>query len=145
MYFEEFQVNQKFELPTISLSEQEIDTYAHQYDPQPIHIDSEFAEAGLFKGIIASGFHTMSAIWGQWIRENVFGTEIIGGIGLDYVKWLLPVRAGDQLDTVVQVDDTIPSSKGGRGVVVLTFVTTNQNKKDVLAMQARVIIKSKES
>lgn len=143
MYFEEFEAGQQFVLEPITLSAQEIHDFAEKFDPQPIHIDEEFARAGIFNGVIASGLHTISAVWGQWIRANKFGTEVIGGIGLDFTAWKAPVKPNDQVKTVVEVVEKIPSSKGGRGIVVLKFIASNQDAQVVLETQARVIIKGK--
>lgn len=143
MYLEDFYIGQKFKVETVSLSEKEIFEFAQKYDPQPIHIDHEFADNSMFKGIIASGFHTLCAVWKKWIDLNMYGTEIIGGMGLDYLKWTAPVRPKDQLNTEVEVVDTIPSSKGGRGVLVLKLVVNNQDDVTVLTTQVRAMIKSK--
>jgi acyl dehydratase len=145
MYFEEFEVGQHFELEPITLTEKEIFDFAEKFDPQPIHIDEEFSKNSIFNGIIASGLHTMSAVWGQWIRANKFGTEIIGGIGLDYMNWKAPVRPNDKLKTVVEVANKIPSSRGNRGIVVIKFTVTNQSEEIVLETQARVIVKRRKS
>ena len=139
MYFEEFAVGDRFALEPITLTEEEIYAFAEQYDPQPIHIDPQFAAQGLFKGIIASGFHTVSAIWGQWIRANKMGTENLGGT-IDFLRFLYPVRPNDQLHTVAEVVEKIPSSKEKRGIVVIKLTVTNQNQKVVLETQSRVII-----
>jgi acyl dehydratase len=141
LYFEEFEVGQHFKLESITLTEKEIYDFAEKFDPQPIHIDEEFSKKSIFNGIIASGFHTISAVWGQWIRANKFGTEIIGGIGLDYLTFKAPVRPNEPLNTVVEVVEKIPSSKGGRGILVLKFTVTNQIDQVVLDTQARAIIK----
>ena len=145
MYFEEFVVGQHFELEPITLTEKEIFEFAEKFDPQPIHIDEEFSKNSIFNGIIASGFHTISAVWGQWIRANKFGTEIIGGVGLDYVTWNAPVRPNDTLKTVVEVANKIPSSKGNRGIVVIKFTVTNQSEEIVLETQGKVIIKGRKN
>jgi acyl dehydratase len=142
MYFDEFSIGQHFELSPICLTEEEIYEFARQYDPQLIHIDSEFAKNGLFNGIIASGFHTLSAIWSQWIRTNRFGKEIIGGTGLDFLRWTSPVRPGDILSTDVEVTEVKPSSKGNKGLVALKFTVMNQENVTVLEMQAQVYLKS---
>jgi acyl dehydratase len=143
LYFEEFQVGDLFSLDPVTLTEEEIYEFAEKFDPQPIHVDTQFAEQSIFKGIIASGLHTMSAVWGQWIRANKFGTEIIGGIGLDFMKWVSPVRPNDQLQTVAEIVEKIPSSKGGKGLLVIKFTADNQNGQVVLETQARVFVKSK--
>lgn len=141
MYFEEFHVGQHFDVKPVTFSAEEIDEFAQQYDPQPIHIDPEFAQNGLFRGIIASGFHTLSAVWAQWIRSNRFGAEIIGGAGLDFVQWTAPVRPGDTLFTDVEVAETVLSSSGTRGLVALAFHVTNQEHQAVLETQGGIHLK----
>lgn len=144
MYFEEFYVGQQFDVNPVSLSAEQIHAFALEYDPQPIHIDKEFAEEGLFKGIIASGLHTLSAIWGEWIRSNRFGTEIIGGTSLDFVNWKRPVRPGDTLYTVVEVVQTTASPNGKRGLVTIKFTATNQQNDIVLETQGNAYLKSQQ-
>lgn len=118
MYCEEFFVGQRFTLSPVTLIAEEIESFARRYDPQPIHIDNGHAAEGMFGGMaIASGFHTVSAIWGEWIRHDSFGKEIIVGIGMDYITWTAPVRPGDTLHTLVEVTEThsITSSKSRHG------------------------------
>ncbi|PWI58673.1 MaoC/PaaZ C-terminal domain-containing protein [Sulfoacidibacillus thermotolerans] len=142
MYFHEFFVGQRFTLNSVTLTSEEIEEFAQRYDPQPIHIDPVFSQNGFFKGIIASGLHTLSVIWGEWIRSNRFGSEIIGGTGLDFVHWTNPVRPGDALQTEVEVTETKLSSRGDRGLVVLKFTVKNQHEEIVLTTQARAYVKN---
>lgn len=143
MYFEEFEVGQKYQLEPVTLTLEGIKKFASKYDPLPIHIDSNFAQKSKFNGIIASGFQTLCIIWGQWVRQNKIGTEVIAGIGIDYLNWLLPVYPDDCLSGEVEVIDLIPSSKGGKGVLVSRITAYNQNNKKVLVVQFKSLIKSK--
>ena len=52
-----------------SASEEEMIAFAREYDPQPFHLDRRAAEASLFRGLSASGWHTC----GLWMRTNVLG------------------------------------------------------------------------
>ena len=56
MYFEEFNVGDKFSSGGVTFTESEIVRFALQYDPQPFHIDVEAATNSQFKGLIASVF-----------------------------------------------------------------------------------------
>ncbi|WP_052947990.1 MaoC/PaaZ C-terminal domain-containing protein [Aneurinibacillus tyrosinisolvens] len=145
MYFEDFHVGQRFNLAPITMTAEEINEFARRYDPQPIHIDAHFSENGPFKGIIASGFHTASVVWGKWIESERFGTEIIGGAGLDFLNWPAPVRPGDQLFTEIEVMNTKLSSRGKRGLVTLRFTVLNQEETLVLTTQCNVFLKTKQS
>jgi acyl dehydratase len=142
MYCEDFEVGQHFTLQPVRFEIDDIMHFASRYDPQPIHIDKEFADQGLFKGIIASGVHTLSVIWSEWIQTGRFGTEIIGGRGLDFVTWNVPVRPGDTLHTDVEVVEANTSPGKGRGLLVIKFTAANQDGATVLTTQARVYLKS---
>lgn len=143
MYFEEFQVGQKFYLEPVTLSLEDIYEFANKYDPLPIHVNSSFAENSIFGGIIASGFQTLCAVWGQWVRLNKTGEEVIAGIGVDYINWTAPVRPNDTLTGEIEILELIPSSKGGKGTVVKKLTVYNQDEKIVLTMQIKGLLKSK--
>src|SRR3954452_3853717 len=116
MYFEEFKRGQRFQCEPIKMKEEEIHTFAMKYDPHPIHVDPDFAEEhSMFNGIISSGFLTLSAVWGQWIRLGKFGNEFMVGKNFDYVKFTAPVRMNDVLTTEVEVVGMKPSSNPNRG------------------------------
>lgn len=142
MFFEEFAVGQQYTLPPVNLTREEILAFAQAYDPQPIHIDAAFAEAGPFGGIIASGFHTACLVWREWIRLNRFGTEIIAGTGMDYLTWNAPVRPGDTLQAIVEITATQRSQNPGRGRVTFKFAVTNQLDQLVLTFQGSAYVKT---
>ena len=97
-YFEVFRVGEVIDLTPVSAGEAEMVAFARQYDPQPMHIDRDWAAQGPFGGLIASGWHTcalaMRAL-AEWYRRE--GAAVLGSPGVDSVRWLLPVRPGDVL------------------------------------------------
>ncbi|AZV41947.1 MULTISPECIES: MaoC/PaaZ C-terminal domain-containing protein [Peribacillus] len=145
MFFEEFKLGQRFQCEPILMTSEEIADFATKYDPQPIHVDQEYAENSMFNGIISSGFLTLGKMWGQWIRLNKLGEEFIVGKGLDYVKFTAPVRKNDVLYTEVEVVNSTPTSNPGRGKVTLKFTMTNQYEEVVLLTEITVLLKTKES
>lgn len=145
MYFEDFQIGQRFKYEPIKITASDIYEFAAKYDPLPIHTDKDFASNSIYNGIIASGFHTLCAVWGQWVRLNKGGAEVIGGIAIDSLSWTAPVRPNDQLSGDVEVIDLIPSSKDGRGIIVVKITAVNQDEQVVLTAQIKAIIKCKLS
>ena len=143
MFYEEIELGQRFYCEPILITSEEIERFATSYDPLPIHINPEIANTTIFEGIIASGFHTLSAAWGQWVRLDIFSNEVIVGLGLDFVKWPAPVRANDVLTAVVEVVGLKPSSKQGRGIVTIKLSATNQKGEVVLEVQSNALIKRK--
>jgi acyl dehydratase len=78
--------------------------FSEEFDPQPFHIDAEAAAESVFGGIIASGWHTSSAL----MRLN---TELLG-------ESSKPVRAGDELRlTWTVIDKRRSQSKPDRGIM----------------------------
>ena len=146
MYFEEFQMGQRFQCDSKLITAEEIQSFATKYDPHPIHIDKHFAENhSMFNGIISSGFLTISAMWGQWIRSEVFGNEFLVGKGFDYMKFLKPVRENDILSTEVEVMDLKPNFNQSRGEITIKFTVTNQNDEVVLLAQLKALLRTKAS
>lgn len=143
MFFEEFEIGQRFQCESIVVTSEEMVDFAAKYDPHPVHTDPEFAVNTMFNGIISSGFLTLSSMWGKWIRLNKFGNEFIVGNGLDYVKFTAPVRMNDVLTTVVEVADLTPSSNPERGKITIKFTVTNQNEEVVLLSQIKALLKTK--
>lgn len=141
MYFEEFKIGQKFILEPVTLTLEDIYEFASKYDSLAIHLDPDFAEKTRFKGIIASGFHTLCAVWGQWVRLNKTGNEVIAGMGIDYLNWTEPVHPNDCLTGEIEVVDLIPSSKGDKGTLVTKLTVYNQNDKMVLNTQVKALMK----
>jgi acyl dehydratase len=146
LYFEDFKVGDLYTCEPILITAEEIHNFAMKYDPAPIHVDPEYAENhSIFNGIISSGFLTISAMWGQWIRSNVFGNEFIVGKNFDYVNFTTPVRANDVLTTEVEIVGIRASSNPNRGEVTLKFTVKNQDGVVVALVQSKALLKTKAS
>src|ERR1041384_2721895 len=71
-YFEDFKVGDRFTSAGLTMTETAIIDFARQWDPQPFHIDAEFARKWTFGGLIASGLHTMAATLRLWLDQGAF-------------------------------------------------------------------------
>ncbi|TMA27098.1 MAG: MaoC family dehydratase [Deltaproteobacteria bacterium] len=96
-YFEDFNSGDVFELGEAVIAEAEILEFARKYDPQPFHVDKEAAARSMFKGLVASGWHTGSIFMGLLVRGLFRDSASVGSGGLDELRWLAPVRPGDVL------------------------------------------------
>ena len=124
--FDDLSPGQEFSFGTIEMPLEEILDFARRYDPQPFHIDPERAAAGPFGGIIASGLHTQSKIFGHIIRTGWVEQVSLGGTE-QVVRWMAPVRPGDVIAVTARVEDLIPSrSKPDRGVAKIRYTGTRQ-------------------
>ncbi|MDR2587312.1 MAG: MaoC family dehydratase N-terminal domain-containing protein [Coriobacteriales bacterium] len=103
MYFEEFVVGQRFEIPPFSITKEQILGFARDYDPLPIHIDEDYAKTTRFGGLIASGVMTFMLAWTSFIKNgDPFGAELVAGAS-NHMEWQKPSYAGDRLHGTVSV------------------------------------------
>jgi len=58
IYLDDLQIGQRFTSGTYVVDEEQIKTFARQFDPQPFHLDNEAAKDTLLSGLAASGWHT---------------------------------------------------------------------------------------
>jgi len=143
MYFEDFKVGERFETPGRTLTEAEIILFASLYDYQTFHVDHEAAKESIYGGLIASGFHTLAIAWSLFLKLGLIMKSSMGSPGLNYVKWLAPVRPGDTLKVEVEVIDKKEASKRDRGLVVLRHRVKNQAGTTVLEYESVNIIARK--
>lgn len=131
-YFEDFHAGQDIDLGTRSVTEEEIVAFATAFDPQPFHVDAAAASASIYGGVIASGWHTCSMMMRLVVDGLLSRSSSMGSPGLDGVRWLAPVRAGDTLNVRYRTVNVKPSSsKPDRGVVWSTWVAINQHGETV--------------
>jgi len=91
-------------------------------------------EKSPYKGLIASGFHTMAICFRMFIQSGILSASSIGSPGVDELKWLAPVRPGDTLRTEAEVLTVKPSSsKPDRGILRVKYSGINQNGTKVLS------------
>lgn len=136
MYFEDFYAGQEIALGSRTVSEAEIIAFAREFDPQPFHIDHEAAEASMFGAVIASGWHTCSMMMRMVVDGMMAASSSMGSPGVDKVRWILPVRAGDTLTvTYLTTGVKASGSKPDRGVVWSTWRAVNQRGELVCTIE----------
>ncbi|HVV58379.1 MAG TPA: MaoC family dehydratase [Gaiellaceae bacterium] len=144
-YWEDIHVGDVFEFGPVEVREDEVIAFASAYDPQPFHVDVEAAAAGPFGGLIASGWHTASLFMGMYVRGLLHDTVSMGSPGVEQLRWLVPVRPGDELSARVRVVDSRPSSKNPRrGTIVSECEVLNQRGEVVMTLTARGLFGRRE-
>lgn len=140
MKFADFSAGQVFEAGPVSVTNDEIVEFAKSYDPQWFHVDAEAAAAGPYGGLIASGWQTCGLAMRLAVQTLLVESDSFGSPGLAYVKWLAPVRAGDQLRLKASVLDTRRTSKG-YGALRWRWQLFNQDGVEVLDLEATSLFK----
>ncbi|MES2739906.1 MAG: MaoC family dehydratase [Pseudomonadota bacterium] len=135
-YFEDFEAGQLLPMGECLVTEEQIIAFARQFDPQPFHIDHDAGAASIFGGVIASGWHTCSMMMRLVVDGLLSHSSSMGSPGLDSVRWLTPVRAGDTLRVAYFTKEVRASqSKPDRGVVVSQWQASNQHGELVATVE----------
>lgn len=135
-YFEDFEPGRTIPVGSRTVGQDEIIAFARQFDPQPFHVNPEAAAQSMFGGIIASGWHTCSMMMRMMVDGFLSEAASLGSPGVDEIRWLKPVRAGDTLNVTTTVLDVRPSSsRPDRGVVHTMWEAKNQNGETVATVK----------
>lgn len=78
-----------WDLGTLTLSQDEVVDFATKYDPQYFHLDAEAAKQSIFGELVASGLHTLSAVFGRVMGSGLLAQVSLGGNQID-TKWPAP-------------------------------------------------------
>ncbi len=139
-YFEDLQIGGRFKSEPYSVSEEQIISFAREFDPQPFHLDPALARQTMFKGLIASGWHTAAITMRLFVQTLNFAEGAIG-LGVDELRWPNAVRPGDVLQVETEIVDLRESrSKPSHGIVRIRNVTTNQRGEVVQTMFASALV-----
>lgn len=136
LYWEDLKDGGTVEMGSHTFTEQEIIDFARQFDPQPFHVDPEAAKKSFFKGLIASGWHTCAIAMRLMVDKYVNSSASLGSPGLDNIRWLAPVRAGDTITYQrVTTAARVSESKPDIGLVQSRWEARNQRGETVMTME----------
>lgn len=137
MKFADFKPGMVFKQGPYHLTKEEMLDFAQRYDPQWFHIDEERAKQDRWGGLIASGWQTCGIAMKLAVEACLKGSESFASPGLDVVKWLKPVRPGDDLYWQGTIKATRTSNtRPGIGIMLWSWEVRNQNDDVVLELDA---------
>lgn len=135
LYFEDFHLGRRFKTDSRTITAEDIIAFGKNYAPLPYHTDPAAAHDSMFGGLVAAGFQTASISFALFIEAGVFSACAMGSPGLDRLRWLRPVRAGDTLRVMVEIVEVLPARDGkGRNMIKSRYETLNQRDEVVLEM-----------
>ena len=141
-WFEDYVTGTVQDLGSVVVDEEEIVAFARQFDPQPFHLDKERAEESAFGCLAASGWHTACMTMRLIVDCYLSEVSSEGSPGIDELRWLRPVRPGDQLTVTATVLDARRSrSRPERGIVRSQVETRNQDGEVVMHWTSAMFIR----
>ena len=136
-YFEDYVAGSVHEFGSVTVEEEEVISFSRRFDPQVFHTDPEAAKETPFGGLIASGWHTAGLMMRLYADHYLSKVASLGSPGVDELRWIKPVRPGDELSIRVSVLKTRRSqSRPDRGVVVSFIEVLNQDREVVMSVKA---------
>lgn len=140
LYLDDLSVGQRFTSGAFLMTEERIRSFAREFDPQPFHLDEAAAQASIFGGLAASGWHTAAVAMRLLVDGGLpLGNGIIG-LGGD-LAWPKPTRPGDTLHVESEILEIIPSrSKPNQAIVKVRSATLNQHGEVVHSFTSKCLV-----
>ena len=139
-YFEDLDLGEAVIIGSHALTADDIINFATEWDPQPFHIDPEFAAKSPMQGLFASSAHTY-AIAAKLL--NQVDPPIAGIASIKHEMELpVPARPGDILSLKIRyVDKRLSTSKPDRGLVTMESELFTQTGTVVLRLRSLLMVK----
>lgn len=127
-YFEELEIGMTFEhQPSRTVTETDNLLFtALTLNPQPLHLDAEFARSTQHGQILVNSIFTLGLVVGLSVGDTTLGTTL-GNLGFDRTTFPNPVFIGDTITARSAVVDRRESrSRPDRGIVTFEHEGVNQ-------------------
>ena len=143
-YFEDFHVGQRIAFGRYSMTQTEIIEFAKRYDPQVFHIDEGHSLTAELGGIMASGWHSTAIFMRLAVDAYLGNAVVLTSPGVDELRWLAPVRAGDIVTGEAVIERArLSASKPDRGILTTSVRLWNQQEVDVLTMTTHAFVQAR--
>ena len=132
-YFEELEVGALFQhQPARTITETDNLLFtALTHNPQPLHLDAEFAKQSQYGQILVNSLYTLGLVVGLSVSDTTLGTTI-GNLGMEQTEFPNPVFIGDTLSVSTEIVDKRESrTKPDRGIVWFKHLARNQRDEIV--------------
>jgi acyl dehydratase len=127
------------------VTREEIIAFAGEFDPQPMHLDEEAASRSMLKGLSGSGWHLCSLMMRMLCDAFIDRTASLGSPGVNEVRWLAPLRPGDDLTLEVDVIEArISRSRPETGIVMFKSTARNAAGVALCEMTSPIIVSRRE-
>ena len=147
LYFEDFEVGQIFK-HAITRTITETDNLifcALTHNPQPLHLDAEFAKGTEFGQRIVNSIFTLGLMIGVSVGDTTLGTTI-ANLGMADTRFAHPVFIGDTLRAETTVAEKRESrSRPESGIVVFDHRCFNQRAEEVAYCKRSALMRKRSA
>lgn len=140
-YLEDLEVGKAQECARFTLSEQEIIDFAKKFDPQPAHIDPEFAKNTPSGRVTASAAHTFSIAIGLFAR-SACECQVIAAVKIHGIELPAPTVPDVPMKLMGKwIEKRESSSKPDRGIARWEIEAMREDGTVVLRTGATILIR----
>ncbi|MGZ5875359.1 MAG: MaoC family dehydratase [Bradyrhizobium sp.] len=144
--FEDFKPGHLGRFGPRRVTREEILAFAAEFDPQPMHLDEEAASRSMLNGLSGSGWHLCSVIMRLMFDGFIGRTASLGSPGVNELRWLAPLRPGDELVLDVDVTEArVSRSRPTTGIVTLKAVAINAAGQALCEMVSPIIVRRRDN
>ena len=123
------------------VSREDILAFAAEFDPQPMHLDEEAAKRSMLNGLAGSGWHLCSLMMRMMFDGFIGRTASMGSPGVNEVRWLVPLRPGDDLLLDIDVTEArLSKSRPATGIVTFKAMVRNAGGEILCEMVTPIIV-----
>ena len=142
LFFEDFTPGHLGRFGPQHVTAEDIRAFAGEFDPQPMHLDEEAASRSLLKGLAGSGWH-LCAITMRLLFDGFIGrTASLGSPGVNELRWLAPLRPGDDIMLDVEVlEARVSKSRPTTGIVTFKMVASSASGQALCETISPIIVR----
>lgn len=145
LFFEDFTPGPFGRFGPCHVSREDIIAFASEFDAQPMHLDEEAAKRSLLKGLAGSGWHLCAIASRMSYDGFLHRTAVLDSPGAEEVKWLSPLRPGDDLMLDVEIASSRPSpSQSDRGLVHFVETIRNAAGQTLLSLRLPLMVQRRD-
>jgi acyl dehydratase len=138
--FEDFRLGDIMEFGPLAITAADIKSFAGRFDPQPMHLGEAAHQNPILDGLFSSGLHVLCMHMRLFADGILRDSTSMGSPGVEEVRYLSPVRAGDSLTLHVEIIGMRPSkSRPEMGLVNFRSHMVNADGKPALEMTATLM------
>ena len=145
LYFEEFEIGMAFDHPwTRTVTEADNILFTTMtMNPQPLHLDAEFAAKTEFGRPLVNSIFTLGLVIGISVGDTTLGTTV-ANLGMTDVRFPKPVFHGDTIRAKTSVISVRRSkSRSDAGIVEFEHVGLNQHGDMVAICRRAALMKTR--
>ncbi len=145
MYFEEFEVGQRFVTSRRTITEADIVVFAGLTgDFNAIHTDKVYASQSTFGRRVVHGLLGLSIAAGLAVQTGILEGTVLAFREVSNWRFSLPIFINDTIQVLMEVEQTKAMPRLGGGACTLSLDVLNQEEQSVMKGRWTVLVRGKE-